>query len=271
MPYKIAVANQKGGVGKTTSAVNLSTALAAAGHRVLLVDLDPQGNASTGLGVRTEDRRVTAYDILNDPMEMPASIQETAIPGVDLVPATVDLVGADIDLAAEAGRNLRLQQAFRRIPDRDFDYLFIDCPPSLGVLVINALSAADAVLVPLQCEFYALEGLAKLYNTVRMVRQSTNPSLRVLGVLLTMSDPRTRLSSQVIEDARATLGDQVFRSTIPRNIRLSEAPSHGLPALLYDPGCAGSQSYIEVAREIRERVDAIRASSAPEIQRDGDR
>ncbi len=255
--HTIALANQKGGVGKTTSAVNLSTAFAAAGHSVLLIDLDPQGNASTGLGVSVGDRQSTVYEMLLDPSAVGESILETTIPRVSLIPATVNLVGAEVDLAAESQRNLRLRSALRRLPPDDFEFVFVDCPPSLSVLVVNALSAANSVLVPLQCEFYALEGLTKLYNTMQIVQRSINPALRLLGILLTMADPRTRLSSQVIQDARETLGKQVLDAVIPRNVRLSEAPSHGLPALLYDPDCAGSQAYIEAAREIRDRIKAL--------------
>ena len=252
--YTIAVANQKGGVGKTTSAVNLSTAFAATGQSVLLIDLDPQGNASTGLGVATDERQMTSYEILLEPASVANAVLQTAIPNVCVIPSTIDLVGAEVELAAASQRNLRLRSALRRVSANSFDYIFVDCPPSLNVLVVNALAAANSVLVPLQCEFYALEGLAKLYNTIQIVQRSINPSLHLLGILLTMSDPRTRLSTQVIQDARNTLGDQVLETVIPRNIRLSEAPSHGLPALLYDPGCAGSQSYIEAAREIRARI-----------------
>ena len=252
--FTIAVANQKGGVGKTTTAVNLATAFAATGQSVLLIDLDPQGNASTGLGISTEDRQTTSYEVLLEPASVSQSVLATAVPNVYLIPSTIDLVGAEVELASASQRNLRLRSALRRVAPDSFDYVFVDCPPSLNVLVINALSAANSVLVPLQCEFYALEGLAKLYNTIQIVQRSINPSLHLLGILLTMSDPRTRLSTQVIQDARDTLGDQVLETVIPRNIRLSEAPSHGLPALLYDPGCAGSQSYIQAAREIRDRI-----------------
>ena len=255
--YTIAVTNQKGGVGKTTSAVNLSTALAAAGHSVLLIDLDPQGNASTGLGVSTEAREVTSYEVLLEPASVGDAIFETTIPNICLMPATVDLVGAEVELATTSQRNLRLRCALRHIPAGRFEYVFVDCPPSLSALVVNALSAANSILVPLQCEFYALEGLAKIYNTIHTVQRSINPSLYLLGILLTMADPRTRLSSQVIHDARKTLADQVLETVIPRNVRLSEAPSHGLPALLYDPGCAGSQAYIEAAREIRARIEHL--------------
>ncbi len=253
--YTIAVANQKGGVGKTTSAVNLATAFAAVGHRVLLIDLDPQGNASTGLGVSTEERQMTSYQILLEPTTVAQSVLVSTIPNVCVIPSTIDLVGAEVELAHASQRNLRLRSALRRIPSKSFDFVFIDCPPSLNVLVVNALAAANSVLVPLQCEFYALEGLAQLYNTIQIVQRSINPSLYLLGILMTMSDPRTRLSTQVIQDARSTLGNEVLETVIPRNVRLSEAPSHGLPALLYDPGCAGSQSYIEAAREIRARIE----------------
>ena len=257
--YVIAVANQKGGVGKTTTAVNLATAFAAAGSSVLLIDLDPQGNASTGLGVRTGARQVTSYDVLHAPSRMANAAIPTSVPRVRVVPSTIDLVGAEVELAGVSERNLRLRNALRDLTGDRPEYVFVDCPPSLNVLVINALAAADALLVPLQCEFYALEGLTKLYQTMQMVMRGTNPSLRLLGVLMTMSDPRTRLSTQVIEDARKNLGDVVMQTIIPRNVRLSEAPSHGLPALLYDPGCAGSQSYIEAARELRQRIQTGRA------------
>jgi len=251
----IAVANQKGGVGKTTTAINLGTALAAVGKRVLLIDLDPQGNASTGLGVDPEDRAVGSYDVLVEGRPVSDAIRATRVPGLDIVPATVDLSGADVQLVNEEGRA-------RRLLDR-YDYILIDCPPSLNLLTVNAMTAADSVLVPLQCEFFALEGLSQLLDTVEQVRRGLNPSLTLQGVHLTMFDRRNNLSAQVEADVRAALGDLVYDTVIPRNVRLSEAPSHALPALIYDHACAGSRAYQALAAELlRRENDAIAGTDA---------
>lgn len=251
--FCIAVANQKGGVGKTTSAINLATALAASQHRVLLIDLDPQGNASTGLGVSQAQRERSSYDLLLSGEKLGNAAQPSGIPHLDIVPATVDLSGAEIELVDVDHRTHRLHRALDAA-DRGWDVVLIDCPPSLGLLTINAMVAADALLVPLQCEFFALEGLSQLLSTVERIRARFNPSLSILGVALTMYDRRNRLTDQVAADVRAVLGKVVFETVIPRNVRLSEAPSHGLPALIYDHRCAGSQAYIALAREVIARL-----------------
>jgi len=250
---RIAVANQKGGVGKTTTAINLATALAATGWRVLLIDLDPQGNASTGLGVPQSQRHRSSYELLTGDCSMEEAVVPTRVPRLDLVPATVDLSGAEIELVDYEHRTHRLDKALASAPGR-WDICLIDCPPSLGLLTINALVAARSVLVPLQTEFFALEGLSQLLQTVERVRARFNPELSILGVALTMFDRRNNLSTQVADDVRACLGKVVFETIIPRNVRLSEAPSHGIPALIYDLRCPGSEAYIALARELIERL-----------------
>jgi chromosome partitioning protein len=250
---RIAVANQKGGVGKTTTAINVATALAAVGRRVLLIDLDPQGNASTGLGIGQAQRERSSYELLTGDCTIGEAVVSTKVPRLDLVPATVDLSGAEIELVDYEARTHRLDRSLASVAER-WDICLIDCPPSLGLLTINALVAASAVLVPLQTEFFALEGLSQLLQTVERVRARFNPELSILGVALTMFDRRNNLSQQVADDVRACLGKVVFETIIPRNVRLSEAPSHGLPALVYDHRCPGSEAYIALARELIVRL-----------------
>jgi len=251
---RIAVANQKGGVGKTTTAINIGTALAAMGWKVLLVDLDPQGNCSTGLGVDRADRLRSSYDLLVGQCTVAEAAIPTKVPRLDLVASTVDLSGAEIELVDMERRAHRLDIALDDVPAGRWDVMLIDCPPSLGLLTINAMSAASSLLVPLQCEFFALEGLSQLLQTIEQVRARFNPELQILGVALTMYDRRNRLSEQVAQDVRACLGKLVFETVIPRNVRLSEAPSHGMPALIYDHRCSGSEAYIGLARELMTRL-----------------
>ena len=250
---RVAVANQKGGVGKTTTAINLATALAAIGWKVLLVDLDPQGNASTGLGVGQSSRERSSYDLLIGNASAAESAVATRVPRLDLVPATMDLSGAEVELVSLNDRARRLERALDAAAGR-WDICLIDCPPSLGLLTVNALVAARHLLVPLQSEFFALEGLSQLLQTVERIRTAFNPELQILGVALTMFDRRNRLSQQVAEDVRACLGRTVFDTMVPRNVRLSEAPSHGLPALIYDLKCPGSEAYVRLARELIARL-----------------
>jgi len=248
----LAIANQKGGVGKTTTAVNLATAMAATGKKALIIDLDPQGNASTGLGIEYTARDLTAYDLLLGEATFEDACQQTDIPRLSVVPSSVDLSGAELELIDLDEREFRLQNAVCRA-QLHFDYVLIDCPPALGLLTLNALCAADAVLVPLQCEYYALEGLSHLVRTIDRVKRAFNPSLEIQGVVLTMYDRRNNLSEMVAADVREHFGDKVYRTVIPRNVRVSEAPSHGKPVLVYDWRCVGSQAYIHLAREMLQR------------------
>lgn len=275
-PRILVLANQKGGVGKTTTAINLGTALAAVGERVLIVDLDPQGNASTGLGIDRQARKVSTYDVLTGSALIEDAIVPTDVPGLDVAPSTMDLLGAEMELASVARRSHRLRDALNRMPPgglkregrdaemsaRPYSYVLIDCPPSLNLLTINAMTAADAILVPLQCEFFALEGLSQLLRTVERVRSSLNPRLEIQGVVLTMFDKRNNLSGQVAQDVRDYLGDKVYKTVIPRNVRISEAPSYGKPALVYDFRCSGSQAYMKLASEVIQRERQIKSRPA---------
>ena len=258
-PKIISVANQKGGVGKTTTAINLGAALVEDGLSVLVIDLDPQGNASTGLGVTSESRQITSYDLLIEAESLENTIHTTTMDGLRLVPATVDLSSADIELVAHEKRSYLLRDALSKptLIANDIDIVIIDCPPSLSLLTVNALVASDSVLVPLQSEFFALEGLSQLMLTIREVRQTANPDLRIEGIVLTMSDRRNNLSQQVETDARETLGDLVFQTTIPRNVRVSEAPSFSLPVTLYDGTSRGALAYRALAREVLDQNPQI--------------
>ena len=262
-PRVLVVANQKGGVGKTTTAINLGTALAAVGEPTLVLDIDPQGNASTGLGISKPERKITTYDVLMGEAKIADAVTPTRIPKLSLVPATVDLSGAELELIDVPRRNFILKDAlevFARESREQFSYVLIDCPPSLTLLTVNAMAAADAVVVPLQCEFFALEGLSQLLKTIDLVRVNLNPSLEIQGIVLTMFDKRNKLSDQVAADVREHMGDKVYRTIIPRNVRVSEAPSHGLPALVYDLRCPGSQAYIKLAGELIQRERVRRAA-----------
>ena len=256
---RIAIANQKGGVGKTTTAINIATALAATGWKVLMIDLDPQGNASTGIGIPAAERTRSSYELLMDGASVAECAMSSHIPGLDVIPATVDLSGAEVELVGVDNRTDRLSGMLDG--DLPYDVCVIDCPPSLGLLTLNALTAADTLLVPLQCEFFALEGLSQLLQTVDRVQQRFNPGLSIIGIVLTMFDRRNRLTDQVAEDVRSCLDGLVFETVIPRNVRLSEAPSHGLPALIYDHNCTGSRAYMALARELIGRLPEERKAA----------
>jgi len=264
-PRILAVANQKGGVGKTTTAINLGTALAAVGETVLIIDLDPQGNASTGLGIARRPGQKSSYHVLMGESRLADVIIESGIPRLHCAPSTMDLLGAELELAQTDRKTYRLADAITALAasgraDRTYSYILVDCPPSLNLLTINSLSAADAVLVPLQCEFFALEGLSQLLKTVERVKANLNPRLTIQGVVLTMFDRRNSLSEQVAQDVRSVLGEKVYQTVIPRNVRISEAPSYGKPVLLYDNQCTGSQAYIKLASEVIRRERELRAA-----------
>ena len=264
-PRVLTLANQKGGVGKTTTTINLATALAAVGERVLIIDIDPQGNASTGLGISRQLREISSLDVLMGEAEIEQAMIATDVPNVGLVPSVMDLLGLELTIAEQSDRAFRLRDAINRatglmIDGKPLSYVLIDCPPSLNLLTINALAAADAVVVPLQCEFFALEGLSQLLQTIEQIRTALNPSLYIQGVVMTMYDRRNNLSDQVLKDVRSELGDLVYDTVIPRNVRLSEAPSYGQPALLYDLKCAGSQAYLKLASEVIKRERRLNAA-----------
>ncbi|MGX7745762.1 ParA family protein [Rhodopseudomonas parapalustris] len=263
-PRIIALANQKGGVGKTTTAINLGTALAAIGERVLIVDLDPQGNASTGLGIDRRDRNTSTYDVLAGEAPLRDAVVATAVPRLHIAASTMDLSGLELELGHRGDRAFRLRDAIGVLnkdidPPLDYTYVLIDCPPSLNLLTVNAMAAADAILVPLQCEFFALEGLSQLLQTVEQVRANLNPSLTIHGIVLTMFDSRNNLSSQVVADVRQFMGKKVYDTMIPRNVRISEAPSYGKPVLVYDLKCVGSEAYLKLATEVIQRERELRA------------
>jgi len=272
LPRVLAVANQKGGVGKTTTAINLGTALAAVGERVLIVDLDPQGNASTGLGIDRKSRRLSTYDVLIGEALLRDAVMATAVPHLSIAPSTLDLSGLELQVSQEHDRAMRLRNALARLNHGetdapDFTYVLIDCPPSLNLLTINAMAAADAVLVPLQCEFFALEGLSQLLETVENVRSALHPSLIIHGIVLTMHDARNNLSNQVVADVRQHSGQKVYDTVIPRNVRVSEAPSFGKPVLVYDLKCVGSEAYLRLATEViqreKELINGMSATRRP--------
>jgi chromosome partitioning protein len=262
-PRVIAIANQKGGVGKTTTAINLGTALAAIGEHVLIVDLDPQGNASTGLGIERKARRTSTYDVLAGPAPMRDAVIPTAVPQLYIAPSTMDLSGLELQIGRERDRAFRLRTALTNInngtPAFNFTYVLVDCPPSLNLITVNAMAAADSILVPLQCEFFALEGLSQLLKTVEQVKTTLNPNLSIHGVVLTMYDSRNNLSNQVVADVRQFMGRKVYDTVIPRNVRISEAPSYGKPVLVYDLKCVGSEAYLRLATEIIQRERELKA------------
>ncbi len=261
-PRIITLANQKGGVGKTTTAINLATALAAIGERVLIVDLDPQGNASTGVGINRRERSVSSYDVLTGALTLEEAAMQTAVPGLSIVPSTLDLLGIEMEIAGAPDRVLRLRNAVMDSSTRNapYTYILIDCPPSLNLLTLNSMAAADSVLVPLQCEFFALEGLSQLLETVEQIRNSINPDLTIQGIVLTMFDGRNSFARQVVDDVREHMGETVYQTVIPRNVRVSEAPSYGKPAILYDLKCSGSQAYLQLASEVIRRERQLRAA-----------
>jgi chromosome partitioning protein len=256
----ICIANRKGGVGKTTTAINLAAALGVAGQSTLLIDCDPQGNATSGIGVKVTEENLTLYDVLLGECVLREAVQKTVIEKLEVVPANHDLIGAEVELLNIENREYRLQTLLRQERDQ-YHYVILDCPPSLGLLTVNALTAADSVLIPLQCEYYALEGLRSLLETIGLIRERLHPELAIEGLLLTMFDPRNKLCRQVADEVRAFFPEQVFHAVIPRNVRLSESPSHGLPVILYDPSCRGAQSYLELAQEITKSDKLLRRNS----------
>jgi chromosome partitioning protein len=262
-PRVLAIANQKGGVGKTTTAINLGTALAAIGEHVLIVDLDPQGNASTGLGIDRRARSTSTYDVLTGAAPMRNAVLQTAVPQLFIAPSTLDLSGLELEIGQQRDRAFRLRHALNTLNTgarpHDFSYVLVDCPPSLNLLTVNAMAAADSILVPLQCEFFALEGLSQLLKTVDQVKSSLNPKLSIHGIVLTMYDARNNLSNQVVADVRQHMGDKVYDTVIPRNVRISEAPSYGKPVLVYDLKCVGSEAYLRLATEIIQREKQLKA------------